>query len=321
VAIRYATKTGVWSDVSVWDGGTTFPGSGDDVHANNFTVTIDQSITVNSLNINAGGSAVAGGTFTASITGTIALQSLAVGGHTGSSTALLQLTGGAVTLNVASGITGDTSVTGTEPPAVLASGGTHIINGDASAAAGGCVSVTGDTTSVTVNGVITGGTTAGVYGVGVSTAGAQLTITGTVVGGTASGAFGVHMGLGTLRLDALLKWSSIGVAPVSGSGGSVMFKRTGAELAMEAPSDDNWPAATGAAIVVERYTTGNPAPADVREGTLYGPGETSTGTLAVPPPASVAAGVPTDDTVGTAALGLADVLAGTGAQIAAATSG
>jgi hypothetical protein len=307
--------------VSVWDGGTTFPGSGDDVHANNFTVTIDQSITVNSLSVNAGGSAVAGGTFTTSITGTIDLQSLAVGAHSGSSSALLQLAGGAVTLTAVSGISGDTSVTGTEPHAVLASGGTHIINADVSGGAGNGVSVSGSTTSVTVNGVVTGGTSASVYGVSVSTAGAQVTITGTVVGGTASGAHGVNMALGTLRLDALLKWSSIGVAPVSGSGGSVMFKRTGAALAMEAPSDDNWPADTGAAIVVERYTTGNPLPADVREGTLYGPGETSTGTLAVPPPASVAAGVPTDDTVGTAALGLADVLAGTGAQIAAATSG
>lgn len=44
---------------------------------------------------------------------------------------------------------------------------------------------------------------------------------------------------------------------------------------------------------------GNPIPADVRDGVTYDPNGTTTGTLAVPPPASVALNVPTDDTVGT----------------------
>lgn len=40
-------------------------------------------------------------------------------------------------------------------------------------------------------------------------------------------------------------------------------------------------------------------PADVRSGSTYGPGLIYTGTLIVPDPSNVAAGVPTDDTVGT----------------------
>ena len=56
-----------------------------------------------------------------------------------------------------------------------------------------------------------------------------------------------------------------------------------------------------------------------RAGVTYGPDDTITGTLAVPPAASVAVGVPVDDTVGTGVVLLSDIAAVTGAQIAAAT--
>jgi hypothetical protein len=47
---------------------------------------------------------------------------------------------------------------------------------------------------------------------------------------------------------------------------------------------------------------GNPATTNVRSGTVYGPSNELTGTLAVPPAGSVAVGVPVDNTVGTASL-------------------
>lgn len=53
---------------------------------------------------------------------------------------------------------------------------------------------------------------------------------------------------------------------------------------------------------------GNPAASDVRSGTAYG-GGSLTGTLAVPSAGSVALGVPTDNTVGTAVLTSANVQA------------
>lgn len=62
---------------------------------------------------------------------------------------------------------------------------------------------------------------------------------------------------------------------------------------------------------------GNPSASNVRLGTVYGPNNDVTGTLAVPPTDSVAAGVPVDNTFGTAAVRLADIAAVTGAQIAA----
>lgn len=43
MAVRYATKTGNWSDTTLWDNGA-LPVAGDDVYSNGFTVTIDQNV-------------------------------------------------------------------------------------------------------------------------------------------------------------------------------------------------------------------------------------------------------------------------------------
>jgi len=63
MAERYAVKTGNWNDVSVWDGGATFPGASDDVYANTYTVTINISVTCVCLHTDAGATAAAGGGF------------------------------------------------------------------------------------------------------------------------------------------------------------------------------------------------------------------------------------------------------------------
>jgi hypothetical protein len=58
------------------------------------------------------------------------------------------------------------------------------------------------------------------------------------------------------------------------------------------------------AVIRPLYTAdsvgGNPAVANVRSGTIYGPSSELAGTLAVPPTGSVALGVPVDNTTGTA---------------------
>jgi hypothetical protein len=48
MATRFAIATGNWSNTAIWDNGA-LPLSDDDVHANGFTVTLDQDITVGSL--------------------------------------------------------------------------------------------------------------------------------------------------------------------------------------------------------------------------------------------------------------------------------
>ena len=59
----------------------------------------------------------------------------------------------------------------------------------------------------------------------------------------------------------------------------------------------------------------SPEPHDVRKGVIYGD---KTGTLAVPNPLEVAFGIPTDNTVGQAAISLVQLSGITGEQIAAA---
>jgi hypothetical protein len=70
MAVRYAVATGNWSTGSTWNGGT-LPTAADDVYANGFTVTIDQDVTVLSLNTTASAPAVAGGTFNCTTSRTI----------------------------------------------------------------------------------------------------------------------------------------------------------------------------------------------------------------------------------------------------------
>jgi len=62
MALRYAVANGNWSSTATWNGGT-LPTSADDVYSNNFTVTVDQNVTVLSLRNTAGAPAVAGGIF------------------------------------------------------------------------------------------------------------------------------------------------------------------------------------------------------------------------------------------------------------------
>jgi len=97
MAERYAVANGNWSDTATWDGGT-LPTAADDVHSNNYAVTIDQDITVVSLKAIAGSTAVAGGYFTTSGSRTITVTD-AVYGYTAS--------GGSLRINSGSHLYGD----------------------------------------------------------------------------------------------------------------------------------------------------------------------------------------------------------------------
>lgn len=89
MAIRYATKTGSWSDPTVWDSGT-LPTSSDIVYANNFTVTINQDIDVEELATQSASGITQGGGFLISGNRTINLITLGAKTYWGSNNVLLR---------------------------------------------------------------------------------------------------------------------------------------------------------------------------------------------------------------------------------------
>lgn len=247
MAERWAVATGNWSNTATWNGGT-LPGATDDVYANGFTVTINQNVTANSLKVIAGTTAAAGGTFQCSGTFSIDLQSLAMGAFvTGTSSQLLLLSGGAVTLTVAGAISGDTSTVSAEPPAVMVTGGTHTITAATVSGSAGIAIHLNGITDVTLNAAVSGGSATAVF---MGNSGAKLTIHGSITGGNP--AVGIDLTQGVVRVDAVLAWGPQGAAPIHGasSGVGVVFLRGGSSLSVTAPSDDDWPLDTGAPITL-----------------------------------------------------------------------
>lgn len=166
MAERYAVATGNWSNTGTWDGGT-LPGPGDTVHANTYTVTIDQDVTVDAITTAAGTTASAGGGFT---------------------------TSGSRTINA-------NVVAGTTNCLVPASSVTTLVFGDVyGGASTGIIGLQLGATTVTITGNVYGGTTG--WGVNSLSNGSVLIINGNVTGGTSSSGYGVYaQGAGTVTID------------------------------------------------------------------------------------------------------------------------
>lgn len=182
MANRYATKTGNWSDVTVWDGGTDLPTTGDTVRPNTYTVTIDQDITVTLLTNNASAPASAGGSFALNnnVTVNANITAYAVNCVTLSGTNNATINGT---------LTGGSSGSSDQCAIRKTSTGTLTITGNVLGGTGGSgyncglwVSATG---TINITGDVRGGT-AGSYPFGMrsTTSAATINITGNVEGGT-----------------------------------------------------------------------------------------------------------------------------------------
>lgn len=174
MALRYAVANGNWSSTSTWDGGT-LPTSADDVYSNNFTVTIDQDVTVLSIRNTAGAPAVAGGFFQLNDTRT--LNCTATGIVCGSVDTLRY--SGTTSATIVSNLVVSATTTNVRP--LLHSG-------------------SGTLTVTTVNSDIVGGSTTGRHAISFTGSG-TLTINGNVRGGTSSAVYGIAMtGSGTINI-------------------------------------------------------------------------------------------------------------------------
>lgn len=333
-----ATKTGNWSDATVWPGGN-FPTNADDVHANSYTITVDQSITVLSLRTTAGGGGVAGGGFTATdgrnITASlVAGSTVCVTATSVTLTITGSITGGSAAnarglYNIGGNVTVIGNVIGGTVAAnangiLLATGGVVLAvtgNVTAPAAADGIILPNSVSQTVTITGNVTGGPSRwGMYGA--SGASGTITIGGRAVGG-ALAAFG---GIGvaganslTILVDTACGGTVLGAVGISNLGTTPVYvKSLDWQTSEHTPTyglirfvptalkNINVVTATGlASYLPEPLVCDFPAITDVRSGVVFGHA-TLTGTCAVPGAASVATGVPVDNTTGTSIISMAD---------------
>ena len=359
MAIRYATKTGVWSDVTVWNGGASLPGVGDSVHANGFTVTIDQDINVATLSTAANGAPpAAGGSFVvSSITGTRSITtSTQLGAANHATTGPI----GMVNISAPSGtciinapsVMGSTL--GSQRYGIWVTGAASVvINADvygstALAFRSHGVMMEANLANVLISGKVVGGSENG----GSAANGVQvysglspvLTVMGDVYPNPAngnSGQYGVNfLASGSLDIQGTIYASTnchaVNSVHLSNRVRTLVDAPNGrkaiyapgwimqsGQLCTETIMDDQIaaPFTPGSKVILSNYVSSSPPPSDVRAGVIYGPSNTLAGTLAMPVPDQVAYGVPVDASTGTATLKLAGAATAIGAQLAAAVNG
>lgn len=333
----FATKTGNWSDTTVWNTGA-LPTSADDVYANGFTVTINQNISVLSIRTQSASGINAGGGFslpnpfdiTANIiAGTTAC--LAISTTTGTVNIVGDATGGTTINSYALNISSSSIVnhtgnlfgsSGQNSFGCLISGATtYNLTGNSTGGIGSNshgISNTG-VGNISITGNVIGGITG--FGCNNATTG-SINITGSCVAGTVVGATNVSTGTinantaiattgastsvsgingvsinGTTTVKSAI-WGSSGQNPLSGF---VRFQNV-SDITVNVPR-----IGSTAVTLQDLNNAANVVPitSNVRSGVSYNSGN-NVGTLIVPLPSDVRKSVPTDNTVGTAELSASD---------------
>jgi hypothetical protein len=216
--------------------------------------------------------------------------------------------------------------------------GTLTITGNATGGSGinsfGCNNVSSGTLTITGN--VTGGSGSGAIGCNNQASG-TITVTGIATGGTTNGAAGANntstgtlnigrakgndfgigstaivAGFGVISVQASItkvKEIEYGLRGMSPTSGPTYLEPLLTNVAILV----NFPSGSGSKTLSDPNNTAglSPAATDVRTGVVYNNG-LNTGTCAVPATGSVAFGVPTDNTTGTATLTAADVRAAIG---------
>lgn len=317
MAVVTATKTGNWSDTTVWDTGA-LPQPGDTVRPASFIVTINQDVNLSSGILES----ISTGHFAISVTprAIVAAEIRSSTGHSGGGVVRCSHASGTVTVtaNVFAGLQRGIDLTGA---------GTLIINGDtiggSAANAHGAYNNSAAGTLI-INGNVTGGNVATAGGV-------QNQLTGTtIVDGNATGGAGGAPGAnnlagGTLRVDTAVGndygvggthlAAGVGLDGTNTAGAITTYKNLRFGAKGQSPVGKAALCEYGPPNVVSVYRESGallgfsdpatfadlPAESDVRNGIDYGNGS-YTGTCAVPAANQVTVGAPVDNTAGTAVL-------------------
>lgn len=343
MANRYAVATGNWSNPATWDGGT-LPTLGDVVRPNGFTVTIDQSINVNTLTntSNTTPLIVAGGFFRVSTIGFTLTCDVTAGSFGGK---VLEVATGTSKTTIIGKITGGSGVTARGVDVLTngtvleiigeVQGGTRV-DGSPSTSSIGCVisnncfvTLTGD--AYAGNGQSYGGTA-----FWSSTPSSEITIYGNVYNDFPSRTIlssGILRVFGTItnrsnnptvdlgNAEFILDGVAVGngtqpavVAPISSTQAFVRaasiitsFPLGGPVRFLTVNPQFTVLTQTGSVTLTDPAQTNPPVESNVRLGTSYG-GGAYIGLLSVPLPSQVSLGTPTDNTVGTGIVTSADFL-------------
>ena len=188
MAVRWAVANGNWSNAATWSG-SIIPTSADNVYPNNFTVTVDQNITV--LNLNNGNPGivngpVAGGTF--ALANGIVVTVTSTPGLNPSAGTLTRITGSdtaTIIGIIGPGLSGTTLLISQSANAIISGS----IQGNGSTGANAITHASSGT--LTITGSVRGSSGTNAHGITNSSSG-SIYITGSVTGGTATTAYGIN---------------------------------------------------------------------------------------------------------------------------------
>lgn len=261
MAERWAVASGNASSTATWNGGT-LPTVFDDVYANGYTVTLNQSVSWLSVRNTAGTTAAAGGSF--SITNGIAVTATVISGST---SCLTWAPSSGHTCSVNGNLFGGSAANARGLDVTTANASVCTVTGNiysgtaagaygVSSAAGSLVvygavygALTGTGTSAgvlvttgtgTIHGNVVAGAGSGQYGVYVTSSG-TLTVNGNAIGGANTNAAGVvSVNSANVTVNGCAKSADVGIGPgiysvqsaacitvreaVSGAGGAMPFR-------------------------------------------------------------------------------------------------
>jgi hypothetical protein len=274
MAERRAIASGNSNSTATWDGGT-LPTSDDDVYANGYIVTVNESTTWKTVRTTAGTIAVAGGNFTLSNGVTLTLTGSGNNVITGTTTCINYSGTSPNQATLVGNVVASASNTSAHGVNVSQTGTLNLV-GDATGGGGiGAIGVVWSNGTVVVTGNATAGAGSGSEGLRCQGTGTLL-LTGNVLGSSATATAGVRFtGNGTATINGNITAGAVSTAhgvnwPVTGTltiNGNVVGGPTATTVGVLSSS-------SGTVIVNGDVTGGTNA-------TAYGASNTGTGTMTV----------------------------------------